>query len=124
MGKFAPDAIYDAQLDILEGDQVHACAGQPTTALEATTTFQLATEDITGGNYAKADGDVSGRKNTLTPGVDTVIDNTGLADHIAVTDASGTVLKEVTTCTGTTLTAGGGNTADIGAFAHEIRDVQ
>ena len=122
MGKLITDTVIDAQLDLAEGDEVHACSSQPTTATEATTTYQLATQAIVGGDYAKANGDTSGRKNTLTPPVDTTIDNSGLAQHVAVTDAAGTVLKLVTTCADLTLTAGGGNKVTIGAFAHEVRD--
>lgn len=119
MAKLILDADIDAMLALVEGDNVHACSAQPTTYTEAATTYQLATKAITGGNYAKANGDTSGRKNTLTPPTAATIDNTGTATHVAVT--SGTTLKLVTTCTSQALTSGG--TVDIGAFAHEIGDV-
>ena len=120
MAKNIPDTQIDAMLDVTEGDEVHVCNAEPTTPTEATTTFQLATQAIDGADYGKADGDVSGRKNTLTPDPAATIDNTGTANHVAVTDASGTVLKLVTTCTSQALTSGG--TVDIGAFDHEIGD--
>jgi len=121
MAKFMPDANIDAMLVLSEGDEVHVCAGQPTTAVEATTTFQLASQAIGGANYAKANGDASGRKNTLTPPTGTAIDNTGTADHVAVTSGTGTTLELVTTVTAQALTSGG--TVDIGAFDHEIGDL-
>ena len=120
MAKLVPDAIIDAQLDVAEGDMVHVCSSQPTTFLEATTTFQLASKAIVGGDYAKANGDTSGRKNTLTTPAAAVIDNSGLAQHLAVTLAAGSVLKLVTTVTDQALTAGG--TVDVNPFDHEIGD--
>ena len=118
MAKAIPDAILDAMLAAAEGDNVHVCSAQPTTYTEASSTYQLATQAITGGNYAKANGDTSGRKNTLTPATGTSISNSGTATHVAVTN--GTSLVSVTTCTSQALTSGG--TVDIGAFAHEVQD--
>lgn len=118
MAKNIPDARIDAMLDVVEGDSVHVNTAEPTTYAEASSTFQLATQAITGGNYVKANGDVSGRKNTLTPPAGTNIDTSGTATHVSVTN--GTELRLVTTATSQVLTAGG--TVDIGAFAHEIRD--
>ena len=118
MGKLIPDAKIDLQLDVNEGDNVHVCSAQPTTYAEASATFQLATQAVTGANYTKANGDTNGRKNSVAPAAGTAIDNTGTADHVAVTN--GTDLRLVTTCTGQALTQGG--TVDIGAFAHEISD--
>jgi len=121
MAKNIPDLEIDGMLQLLEGDEVHVCSAQPTTAAEAKTTFQLATKAVVGGDYALANGDVSGRKNTLTPAPAADIDNTGTATHVAVTDATATILRTVTTCTSQAVTAGG--TLDINPYAHEIRDV-
>lgn len=118
MGKVIPDAVLDAQLAEAEGDAVHVCSAEPADYTEASSTHQLATQAITGGDYAKANGDTSGRKSTLTPPSGSTIDNTGTATHVAVT--SGTTLKLVTTCTSQALTSGG--SVDVGAFAHEVGD--
>jgi hypothetical protein len=118
MGKYIPDAKIDLQLDVCEGDSVHVCSAQPTTYAEAATTYQLATQAVTGGNYAKANGDTSGRKNTCSPAAGTSIANSGTANHVAVTN--GTDLRLVTTCTPQALTSG--NTVDIGAIVHEVQD--
>ena len=120
MAKLVPDTNIDLMLDICEGDVVHACSAQPTTYAEAVTTYNLASQAVTGGNYTKANGDVSGRKNTLATPAGASITATGTADHIAVTLAAGSILKLVTTATSQALTSGG--TVDIGAFAHEIGD--
>ncbi len=118
MAKFIPDAKIDLQLDVTEGDTVHVCSAQPTTYAEASTTYQLASQAVTAANYAKANGDVSGRKNTCLPPTGTSIDNSGTATHVAVTN--GTELRMVTTCASQALTAGG--TVDIGAIVHEVQD--
>ena len=118
MSKFIPLSIIDLQLGLLEGDALHICSAQPTTFTEATTTYQLATF-VVGADYTKANGDVSGRKNTLAALVGATIDNTGTATHAAVTLAAGSVLKQVTTTDSQLLTAGG--TVDTSAFVHEIQ---
>lgn len=118
MPKFIPDTVLDAQLAACEGDAVHVCSAQPTNYTEAASTYRLATQAISGGNYSKANGDVSGRKNTLTPPGATPITASGTANHIAVTQ--GTTLKFVTTCVSQALTAGG--TVDISAIVHEVAD--
>jgi hypothetical protein len=119
MAKDIPLGIIDSMLDLAEGDQLHICSAQPTTYTEATTTFQLATFTVTGGDYTKANGDVSGRKNTLAALTGATIDNTGTATHAAATTAGDTTLRLVTTTTSQALTAGG--TVDTSAFAHEIQ---
>jgi hypothetical protein len=118
MAKFIPDALIDLQLDVNAGDNVHVCSAQPTTYAEAATTYNLATQAVTGANYTKANGDTNGRKNTVAAPAGTSIDSTGTANHVAVTN--GTELRLVTLCTDQALTSGG--TVDIGAFAHEISD--
>ena len=118
MAKVIPDSIIDLMLDQIEGDNVHVCSAEPTTYTEAATTYQLATQSISGANITAANGDTSGRKNTYAPATGTNIDSSGLANHVAI--STGTTLLLVTTCTSQTLTSGG--TVDIGSFAHEIGD--
>lgn len=119
MAKFIPDAKIDLQLDVNEGDTVHVCSAQPATAADAITNFNLASQAVVGGDYAKANGDTNGRKNTLTPPTGSAISTTGVGNHVAVTNG-GTDLRLVTTCTSQSLTQGG--TVDIGAFAQEMSD--
>lgn len=119
MSNFIPLVEIDGQLELLEGDQIHICSAQPTTFAEATTTYQLATFTVTGANFTLANGDVSGRKNTLAALTGATIDNTGTATHAAITLASGSKLKRVHTTTSQLLTSGG--TVDTSAAAHEIQ---
>lgn len=118
MSKFIPPIQIDGMLQLVEGDRLHICSAQPTTFTEATTTFQLATF-VVGADYTLANGDVSGRKNTLAALTGAAIDNTGTATHAAVTLTTGSVLKLVTTTVSQLLTAGG--TVDTTAFSHEIQ---
>lgn len=120
MAKNVPDANIDLMLAVVEGTDLHVCSAEPTTFTEATTTFNLATEASISGDYAKANGDTSGRKNTLTVPTGTSISSTGTATHIAVTNSVGSVLEIITTCTSQALTSGG--TVDVSAWAHEILD--
>jgi hypothetical protein len=118
MAKFIPDARLDVMLGNFVGDNVHVCSSQPTNYTEASSTYKLATQAITSGNYVLADGTTSGRKSTLTAPTGTSITASGTATHVAVT--TGTTLIAVTTCTSQALTSGG--TVDIGAFALELSD--
>lgn len=117
MAKLIPDAIIDLMLTQAQGTTLLVCAGQPTDRATALTNA-LADVTIDSGDYTKANGDTSGRKNTIGQQSAITIDSSGDADHIAVID--GTSLLLVTTCTTQTLTAGG--TVTVPAFAHEIRD--
>lgn len=118
MAKVIPDANLDLMLDVVEGTNIHVCSAEPTTYTEATSTFNLATDAV--GSYTKANGDVSGRKNTQAGTTGTSITSSGTATHVAITTTTGSVLELVTTCTSQALTSGG--TVDIGPFAHEIQD--
>lgn len=122
MAKVIPDAIIDAMLDQLaaDGDNVHVCDAEPASAAAAAGANQLATQAIATAQITKANGDVSGRKITVDPPNGTNVDNTGTATHLAVTNGANTILKWITTVTSQALTAG--NTVDIPAFDHEIRD--
>jgi hypothetical protein len=118
MSKFIPTVQIDGMLQLVEGDALHLCTAQPTTFIEATTTYQLATF-VVGADYTLANGDTSGRKNTLAALTGAAIDNTGTVTHAAVTKATGSELKLVTTTVGQLLTAGG--TVDTTPFSHEIQ---
>lgn len=121
MAKSLSDAVLDGTLDLCVGDQISACSAEPTTFAEATTTFKLAiSTSVPGGDFVKADGDVSGRKTTVAEQSTVTIDSTGTATHVAITNLAGTLLKVVTTTVSQLLTASG--TVDIGTFKIENAD--
>lgn len=120
MGKTVTDATMDAMLDAAEGDRVAVCSAEPTTYTEAVTTFKLAIKTIGGGDFTAADGDTSGRKNTLATQSAVPIDASGTATHVAIANSGTSTLRRVTTCTSQALTSGG--TVDIGSHKHELAD--
>lgn len=121
MGKSVTDAVIDAMLEAAEGDTVCVCSAEPTTYTEAITTYALATKTIVPATeFTKANGDTSGRKNTLAAQSAVSISGSGTANHVAIANSGDTSLKRVTTCVAQGLTAGG--TVDIGAHDHEIGD--
>ena len=121
MAKLIPDAILDLMLDQTEGTLLCVCSTQPTNYTEATATYKLADVVIDSGDYTAANGNVSGRKNTVAAQSAVTIDTSGTAEHVAVVTTGDTTLRLVTTCTSQVLTAGG--TVDIGSFKHELLDV-
>lgn len=92
---------------IVDGDRVFACSGEPTSAVEATDTFQLGENVYAGADLSIGAGDGGGntpRKLTLAEVDGTTVDTSGTANHVAITNAAGDVLKYVTTCGSVPLT--------------------
>lgn len=82
--------------------------------------YAQANDGLIGGDFVKANGDVSGRKITVGSQADFAIHTSGNATHVALVDDTAKVLLLVTTCTTQTLTAG--NTVTTPAFDDEIAD--
>lgn len=119
MGKSIHDDVHDAALDkVATGVTLAVCSQEPTTHTEATSTYKLASTTISSGDFSKAAGDTSGRKVTIAEQEDITVDDSGDADHVAISD--GTDLLLVTTATSQTLTSG--NTVTVPSFDYEIRD--
>jgi hypothetical protein len=99
MGFMVPDAVMDKNLDeVALSDRLFICSREPTTYQEAAVTYNLATIELTpgagNGDWVKAEGDVSGRKLTLTlqTGIGAVA---GTANHGAFCVSGEAVLKFV-----------------------------
>lgn len=125
MAKAAPDAVMDAALDYVAGsNKMVACSAQPTTFAEANATYALADQAMTAGDgngdFTIADGDVSGRKLTMTAKSGVTIDTNGTATHVALVNTGDSSLRYVTTCTSQALVGGG--TVDFPAWKIEIAD--
>ena len=119
MSKFASDSVLDALLDkVATGTILTVCSTQPTTRTEAVTTYKLADVVTDSGDFAKADGDTSGRKVTIAQQTDVPVDSNGTATHVAICDGSN--LLYVTTCTSQVLTSG--NTVTVPAWKIEVSD--
>ena len=118
MAKYINDGVMDAALDtVAGGNAMHVCAGQPVDRADAISK-SLATVPLTGGDFTKANGDVSGRKVTVPQKSAISITSSGTADHVAI--INGTILLLATTCTNQALTSGG--TVTVPAFDQESAD--
>ncbi|MGB0846969.1 MAG: hypothetical protein ACPGSM_09590 [Thiolinea sp.] len=117
MAKSIPDAIIDLMLAEAEGTQIHVCSAEPAN-YAGIAAVELADAAISG-SYTKANGDTSGRKNTLPAQTGISIASSGTATHVAISNNTDTMYL-VTTCTSQALTSGG--TVDTNAFDHEIGD--
>lgn len=119
MGKSVNDLVLDGAFAVLDnGTIITVCNAEPTTRTQAITTYKLADETLSGGDYTVANGDTSGRKCTIAQKTNVPIDTSGTATHVAICDGSN--LLYVTTCTSQALTAGG--TVTIPAWDVEIAD--
>lgn len=123
MARNVHNDVLDAALaEIATGTWISVCDTEPTTRAQANTTYMLAATSMTtgdgNGDYTIGEGDVSGRKVTISQQTDIDIGTTGTANHVAIYDAS--VVLFVTTCTAQGLTSGG--TVTIPAFDIEIED--
>ena len=122
MAKFCVDSAMDALLQVVDNTtRVMVCSGQPANfaGIAAVALADVAVTAGAGGpSFTIANGDVSGRKLTLTQQANVPIDTSGTATHVSFDD--GTTLLYVTTCTSQALTAGG--TVTIPAFDIEVAD--
>ena len=90
MTRFILDAVKDAALSEIKDNAnlMTLCSQPPTTRTEAVTTYALADQAMTSGDYTIADGDASGRKLTAGAKSDVDIDTSGMATHIAHVDGT------------------------------------
>lgn len=118
MAKVATDGIIDGGLDkLILTTNLTVCAGQPVSFADIAVKA-LATHTLTGGDWTKADGGISGRRATMAQQADFLITTTGTADHVVVDD--GVAEYQVTTCSAVALTSG--QTVTVNAFDSEIAD--
>jgi hypothetical protein len=118
MARFVPDAVLDVMLDeIATATRLTVLSAEPAN-FAGIAAVLLADGVIDGSDFTKADGDVSGRKVTISQQANLDIDDTDTATHIGLDD--GTDLLYVTVCTSQALTSGG--TVTVGAWKVEIAD--
>lgn len=122
MPKFMSDEVGDASLErIATSVNQTICSAQPAN-LAGVAAVRLATVALTAGagngDFTLANGDVSGRKLTVSQQSAVPITATGDATHVVYDD--GTTLLYGTTCTTQSLTSGG--TVTVPAHDIEIGD--
>jgi len=124
MGKKIPDAGLDLLLEDVRVnvDKMTLCASEPATYADATsgTDVFLAEATLASDDFTVADGDVDGRKITVAAQEGVSITNSGTCNHVVLVDTAAEVIKAITTCDGTSVSAGG--TADVGSFKITLRD--
>jgi hypothetical protein len=122
MAKWCNDSALDAALDwIDQADKMVVCSAQPATYAEATSTYALADVAMTPNtDFAKANGDSSGRKITVAAKSDVPVDASGTATHIALVITGTSTLAYVTTCTSQAVVSG--TTVNVPAWDIEIGD--
>lgn len=114
--------VFDAALQVLidDGNRLDLCSQEPTNYTEATSTYSLGNQtSITIGTIA--DGDVSGRKVTVSATSGGTIGTTGTATHYAISDAVGSQLLAAGDLT-TSQQVVSGNTFTTEAFDIELPD--
>lgn len=122
MVKFSPDVDLDASfIETAKSVTQTVCSAQPAN-FAGIAAVALASATITAGlgngDWTAADGDVSGRKVTVTEQTGITVDTSGTATHVVYDD--GTLLHRGTTVTSQSLTAG--NTLTVAAHKFEIED--
>lgn len=124
MAKFVHDDVLDGALNIIKNNCTRqvVCSQQPTTYTEANATYALADVTMTSTDFTNANGDTSGRKDTIAAKSGVLIDTTGTATHVALLDVANSKLLYVTTCTSLALTANGSNTVNLPSWKIEIAD--
>ena len=122
MGKYQNDLMLDAALNYIktnaDGGSMVVLASSATLYAHVTASA-LASATTASGDWTVGDGDTSGRKVTYVGASGVTVATTGTANHLALTDGSGT-LYYVTTVTSQALTAT--NTLTIPTFDIEISD--
>ena len=124
--KFQADLILDAALDYISTSTMEfvvSAVAVPTapTYAECAGTYDLATHIMAGGDFAKGDGAVSGRKVTVAEQAAVTVDHSGTALGVVLGISAGTVMVFVTTCTSQALVAA--NTVTIPAWTITFADV-
>jgi hypothetical protein len=123
MAKWQNDSMLDASFDWVRGrvTQLNICSTiQPTTYLQATSSYMLAQIACTSTDMTLADGDTNGRKVTVDSFTGISVSTTGVAGHIVLTGSTGSTLLLITTCTTQQLTTG--NTVSVPGWDDEIAD--
>jgi hypothetical protein len=124
MARSVSDDVLDGAWNIIRNNctRVTLCSAEPTSYTEGNATYALADVTVDSSDFTIANGDVSGRKITMSAQNGVLIDTTGTATHLACLDVTGTRLLYVTTTTSQGLTANGSNTVNIGSWKAEILD--
>ena len=119
--------INDAALDLLlakvddDGEELHICSQEPTTATEAETTYSLG-EKIPPTIGVPEDRTPNGRKVVITAITDGVVTATGTATHWAIVKTSATAMLLATGALASSQAVTNGNTFTLTQFEVGVPD--
>lgn len=122
MAAYIHPNAHDAALNYIKNgvENLYICSAEPTTFAEASSTYKLGTKaapTITG----PANGDVSGRKITISAISDGTVSANGTASWVALTDDSGSLLLAAQALNATQVVSSG-NEFTLTAFDIEYPD--
>lgn len=126
MAKHAPDATIDAMHDTIAlADEMYVCSAQPTDYADISNVDLVGPIALTpgdgNGDFTIADGDTSGRKNTVAAQNGASVIASGTGTHVVLATGGATdLIRYITTMTSQALTSG--NTANVGAWKVEVLD--
>lgn len=121
MAKFLPDAALDLIGDYVDqSNTMYLCSAQPANfaGIAAVALADVAMTVNT--DYAKADGDTSGRKITVAAKAGVNVDTSGTGTHVVLASTGDSTLRAVTTCVSQAVTAG--NQVNFPAWDIEVGD--
>lgn len=111
-------SVQDAALDkIATATALHICSGTPTTRA-AVLSSSLATVAVSSGDFAKAAGNVDGRKVTVAAKSAVAVTASGTAAHYCLIDGSTLLARTEVNASSPALTSG--STTNIPAVSFEV----
>jgi hypothetical protein len=121
MAKSINDLVYDAGLNKVHdsANLMTVCNAEPTTRVQAVTTFALADVTMTTADFTVGNGDVSGRKVAVGQKTAIAVDTTGTGNHIALVNSTDLLIVTTTPAQSLDSTA---NTVTINTWDIEFAD--
>ena len=128
MAKFCSSIVLDAAATVIRdrGAKMAVCTSNAITTVDHVETYTLAVTTMTTGagstSYTIADGDVSGRKITISAQASIAVATTGVAQQICIYTTIGTTMLIYKTDATTQALASTANKVTIPAWKIEFRD--
>ena len=120
MGKYVHPDVLDSAVGYFEThcDKMTMCTAEPTSYTEANVSFAVAEVTLDGDDFAVSDGEVGGRKVTVSAQSNVEVFAAGTATHLALLDTVNSRLLLVTTISSKMMAAG--DYANVSSFDFEI----
>lgn len=120
MAKQAPQDVLDAALDeIATANAQVLCSAQPSTYEQAIDTYALAEVSLSGGDFTKGNGDVSGRKVTIAAKSNVTVAASGDGKFVVLVNKTAETIRYINECPEQTVTEG--NTVSFQSWKVEFQ---